>query len=276
VDSSSRKVPNTIRQLTHEKLYQLNTFENVGVKELYDHPDFKDWKVAMDRRYLIKPVSPGDLGTAIESVVGNQAKRKCRPRKPEEHSRSSKSLRVLLAEDNRVNQTLGVRLLEKQGHVVTLAANGMEALEFHNQDSFDVILIDVQMPVIDGFQATAAIRDRELQSKQRIPIVALTAHALQGDRERCLAAGMDEYLTKPLRFEHLQAMLEKIQPAWVPPTVILENSSASNSGENVTRSHWAAGIRPPREFGNTHYSYMLVEDVANGMVPYRDSGFAVS
>jgi CheY-like chemotaxis protein len=106
---------------------------------------------------------------------------------------------VLLAEDNAVNQRLTVRLLEKRGHTVTVVQDGSEALAALQRQMFDVILMDIQMPHMDGLEATQAIRAREQDTATRVPIVAMTAHAMQGDRERCLAAGMDGYVTKPLR-----------------------------------------------------------------------------
>ena len=118
------------------------------------------------------------------------------------------SLRVLLVEDNAVNQRLASRLLEKRGHSVEVAGNGLEALEALEKESFDLVLMDVQMPVMDGFEATAAIRKKEGGSGIRVPIVALTAHAMKGDREKCLAGGMDRYLTKPIRPQELDELLE--------------------------------------------------------------------
>ncbi len=116
---------------------------------------------------------------------------------------------VLLAEDNLINQRLMVRLLERKGARVTVAANGLEALEKHAAQRFDVILMDVQMPEMDGLAATRALRAREAVSGTHTPIVALTAHAMQGDRERCLAAGMDDYLTKPVRPQELELALRR-------------------------------------------------------------------
>jgi signal transduction histidine kinase/CheY-like chemotaxis protein len=123
------------------------------------------------------------------------------------------SSRVLLAEDNPVNQRLVVRILEKQGHRVTLAANGKEAIEALGKEPFDIILMDVQMPQMTGYEATEAIRRSELGSGRHIPIIAMTAHAMKGDREKCLACGMDSYISKPVRARDLLAALEKLSAA---------------------------------------------------------------
>jgi CheY-like chemotaxis protein len=119
-------------------------------------------------------------------------------------------LTVLLAEDNIVNQKLATRLMEKMGHSVTLAANGAEAVRAHLTAAFDAILMDVQMPEMNGFEATARIREREEITGEHVPIIALTAHAIQGDRERCLEVGMDDYLSKPLNSAALGEKLDII------------------------------------------------------------------
>jgi CheY-like chemotaxis protein len=118
-----------------------------------------------------------------------------------------------LAEDNRVNQMLAVRLLEKRGHHVQVAGDGREALEKLKAADFDLVLMDVQMPAMGGFEATAAIREMEKGTGKHIPIVALTAHAVTGDRERCLAAGMDGYIGKPIRPEELFEQIETLIPS---------------------------------------------------------------
>jgi CheY-like chemotaxis protein len=118
------------------------------------------------------------------------------------------SLRVLLAEDNLVNQRLAVRMIEKRGHHVGVAITGKEAVAALEKETFDVVLMDVQMPEMDGFEATAAIREKEKVSGLHQPIIALTAHAMKGDREKCLAAGMDGYLTKPVRSQELYEVLD--------------------------------------------------------------------
>ncbi len=111
----------------------------------------------------------------------------------------SKQLRILLAEDNPVNQELAVGILQSCGHIVTVASNGREAVDLYRAKSFDVVLMDVQMPVMDGFASTGEIRAIEAQIGRRTPIIAMTAHAMEGDREKCLAAGMDAYVSKPIR-----------------------------------------------------------------------------
>jgi signal transduction histidine kinase len=118
-----------------------------------------------------------------------------------------RSLRILLAEDNRVNQKIAIRLLEKRGHHAVLAANGKEALEALAQASFDLVLMDVHMPDMDGIEATKAIREKEKSTGLHQPVIAMTALAMKGDRERCLAAGMDGYLSKPIDLQQLDDVL---------------------------------------------------------------------
>jgi CheY-like chemotaxis protein len=116
--------------------------------------------------------------------------------------------RVLLAEDNAVNQLVAVGLLTRRGHNVTVVANGREAVDALAHDRFDLVLMDLQMPVMGGLDATAAIRAQELGSGRRTPVIAMTAHAMRGDRERCLAADMDGYLSKPINKDALYLAVE--------------------------------------------------------------------
>jgi two-component system, sensor histidine kinase and response regulator len=118
------------------------------------------------------------------------------------------TLDVLIAEDNAVNQRLAQRLLEKRGHRVTVVNNGREAVDLLQRSDFDLVLMDVQMPLLDGIAATTLIRQREKETGSHQPIVALTAYAVKGDQQRCLAAGMDGYLAKPIRPEELDALLQ--------------------------------------------------------------------
>ena len=123
-----------------------------------------------------------------------------------------KVLRVLVVEDNPVNQHLAVRLVEKKGHSVTAVGSGRGALEILERELFDVVLMDVQMPEMDGFEATGAIRKKEQGTGSHLPIIAMTAHAMRGDRERCLTAGMDAYVTKPVNVKKLFAAIESVCP----------------------------------------------------------------
>ena len=123
-------------------------------------------------------------------------------------------LRILLVEDNPINQMVARRMLEKNGYDVAVAENGKEALRALDGQAFDAVLMDVQMPEMDGLEAAAAIRAREQGTDRRLPIIALTAHAMNGDRERCLAAGMDGYVAKPVTSPILlKALADVLGPA---------------------------------------------------------------
>ncbi len=156
--------------------------------------------------FLLKPVDQRDLWNAIVRLTGRTNQDHCEtmpgPARGDGALQEHQPLRILLAEDNPVNQTLAVRLLEKRGHQVTVACNGVAALAAHAAAEFDLILMDVQMPEMGGFEATRRIRERE-GSGRRTPIMALTAHAMSEDRGRCLEAGMDDYLTKPIQQREL-------------------------------------------------------------------------
>jgi CheY-like chemotaxis protein len=168
--------------------------------------------------YLLKPIRQSELREAIAKVLGAREQEGMIPlvtRYSLGDARDrSEALRILVAEDNLVNQRLIVRLLEKRGHRVVLAGNGNETLAALekaalDKDTFDLILMDVQMPGMDGFEATAAIRKKEKSSGLHQIVVALTAHAMKGDQERCLAEGMDGYLSKPIRPQELDEVLAR-------------------------------------------------------------------
>jgi PAS domain S-box-containing protein len=165
---------------------------------------------------LPKPIRPSELLWTLAGVLGRLTRDELRQRRPSPNGNgcqpASRPLRVLLAEDNLVNQRLAMRLLEKVGHTVTVAGNGREALDALASERFDVVLMDVQMPEMGGLEATRLLRAREVQSAQHTPVVAMTAHAMKGDRERCLEAGMDGYLCKPVQPEELYRALEEIVP----------------------------------------------------------------
>jgi two-component system sensor histidine kinase/response regulator len=127
------------------------------------------------------------------------------------------ALDILLVEDNPVNQLLAQRVLENAGHRVTVAGDGAQAVETIRRERFDLVLMDVQMPVLGGLEATAAIRDAERASGGvHLPVIAMTASAMQGDRERCLAVGMDDYISKPIDMQQLHATIEKVMARCAP------------------------------------------------------------
>jgi two-component system, sensor histidine kinase and response regulator len=161
--------------------------------------------------YLAKPVGQGELLDAITTALGTrpilEAPRVLLGRNslPE----NGNHLRILLVEDNAVNQVLAVRLLEKCGHTVAVAENGKEGLATLERQSFDLVFMDVQMPEMDGFEATTALRKKEKTSGEHLTVIAMTAHAMDGDRQRCLDAGMDDYITKPIRPKELNDLLKR-------------------------------------------------------------------
>ncbi len=162
--------------------------------------------------YLTKPISESDLLRAALQVLGKSEPAAGQAPLVTRHSleEGRERLRVLVAEDNAVNQILAKRLVEKQGHSAVLVASGREALEAVERGTFDLVLMDVQMPDVDGLEAAAAIRQRERHTGAHLPIIAMTAGAMQGDKERCLEAGMDAYVSKPVNVNELFTAIERV------------------------------------------------------------------
>jgi two-component system sensor histidine kinase/response regulator len=164
--------------------------------------------------YLTKPVSQSDLQTTIRRVLSARTPED-QPSSPPAVQRVAEqptgALRILVAEDNPVNQTVAVRLLQKRGHYAVVAGSGREALKALDHEPFDLVLMDVQMPEMDGLETSAAIRDREKITGVHIPIIAMTALAMKGDREDCLAAGMDAYVSKPICASELFALIDAVK-----------------------------------------------------------------
>ena len=181
--------------------------------------------------YLMKPVRQSELCEAIAKLLGaheqNAAHSLITRYSLGKGRTTANALRILVAEDNPVNQKLAARLLEKRGHSAKVVSNGREALEALQQESYDLVLMDVQMPVMDGFEAAAELRNLEKKTRLHVPVVALTAHAMKGDRERCLAAGMDGYLSKPIRAKDLDEVLEKFSPQQTHPMPASEGAGKS-------------------------------------------------
>ena len=169
-------------------------------------------------RSLIKPLRRATLYEAIRHGLKLPASSQ-ETRAPLVKTEKTRGLRVLLVEDNRVNQKLALRLLEKMGHQVTLAINGREAIERFRMNSFDLVLMDIQMPVMGGVEATQKIRDMERKSGSHVPIIAMTAHAMAGDAEKYLSGGMDGYVSKPVRTGFLRAEIDRLaRPRFAEPS----------------------------------------------------------
>ncbi|MDF1812815.1 MAG: response regulator [Verrucomicrobiales bacterium] len=162
---------------------------------------------------LTKPVKQSDLLSVISRIFESGSSTEGSPGDGDSSSPEIPPMKFLLAEDGRVNQLVATSLLENMGHSVEVAANGEEAFTAFRNKEFDAVLMDVQMPVMDGFEATRAIRDLEKETGGHIPIIAMTANAMKGDRQKCLDAGMDDYLSKPVRSRDLVAILEKYAPS---------------------------------------------------------------
>jgi len=167
--------------------------------------------------YLTKPVRQSDLMDAMATALAEMEPKKKPPRLITRHSlrEGRQHLEILLAEDNAVNQKVAVRILEKAGHEVQVAENGREAVNALEEKAFDLVLMDLQMPEMGGFEATAVIREKERETDSHTPIVAMTAHVMKGDREACLEAGMDDFVPKPVKAETLLDVIEKL----IPPRV---------------------------------------------------------
>jgi two-component system, sensor histidine kinase and response regulator len=176
--------------------------------------------------YLTKPVRRAELRTSIVAALAREAPRRDPAARPVDATSDGLlkdrcvSCRILLTEDNVVNQRVALRILEKAGHIVAVAENGKAALRMLGEQTFDVILMDVQMPEMGGFEATALIRQKEDGTGRHIPIIAMTAHAMAGDRERCLDAGMDDYPAKPVAASSLLDMVAQHSPKLSPAEVV--------------------------------------------------------
>jgi signal transduction histidine kinase/DNA-binding response OmpR family regulator len=190
------------------------------------------------RAYLPKPVRRADLLESIKIVLGGPASKaeQATPLVTSHtlHERRTR-LKILLAEDNQLNQVLAKRLLEKRGHSVVVAGNGRAAIEALDRQSFDLILMDMQMPVMGGLEAATLIREREKSAGAHMPIIALTANAMAGDRELCLGAGMDDYLTKPLQAKTLFATIERVLHSAGVPALELADQPKVPAPKEVNR-----------------------------------------
>ncbi|WDI41464.1 response regulator [Bremerella sp. P1] len=176
-----------------------------------DRREFKENEASTEiAAFVQKPVTQTDLIRSILRAMRLTTPQSAAPAPPAGSGVPLASLSVLLAEDTPANQKVVTTMLKKRGHSVTVAQNGREAVELFKQQPFDVVLMDVQMPILDGFQATSVIRALERGADSNTPIIAMTAHAMRGDREKCLEAGMDAYVAKPLDVKQLLGLIESV------------------------------------------------------------------
>jgi two-component system sensor histidine kinase/response regulator len=195
--------------------------------------------------YLVKPVKQSELFDAIVGALGVTAVDEAKEPVAASSAPSIRPLRILLAEDSIPNQKLAVGLLTKWGHTLTVTGNGRAALAAWEAQPFDLILMDVQMPELDGLQATMLIRESERVSGRHIPIIAMTAHAMKGDREECLAAGMDGYVPKPIRVNELASALADMFSHSAGPSPAEDAACAATAiapEKNEARVDWPAAL----------------------------------
>jgi CheY-like chemotaxis protein len=221
--------------------------------------------------YLRKPITQSELFNAVLNALGDAplpTRRKARSLIAP-LSNSDSALRILIAEDNTVNQRLASRILEKRGHSVVITENGQEAIVAFARTPFDLILMDVQMPKMDGFEATRVIRQQEAGTGKRVPIIAMTAHAMTGDRERCLQAGMDAYISKPLNAHELLDTVESL----VADRSGIKSAETGNSpqvGPAFDMSEALSRVEGDKELLGEMAS-LLIEDSPSMMTEIRQS-----
>ena len=202
--------------------------------------DASPWLKVGISGHIGKPVKPSELKNGILNVLGLAPK----PLEPDVPGKEPAAVpvrhayRILIAEDNLVNQRVAIYMLEKQGHQVTGVMNGEEALAALEKENFELILMDVQMPKMDGFQTTRLIRAREMQTELHLPIIAMTAHAMKEDREKCLAVGMDDYIAKPLNVKHLSETISRVMNLLSP-----EGGAAGQSAKRSNQDMRSADVR---------------------------------
>lgn len=204
----------------------------------------------MITRFIDDGISQAGVGSAVPLPVVEQYTET--PRRP---------LKILLAEDNLMNQTLAKGILSRHGHQLTIANNGCEAVKAYQDENFDVILMDVQMPVMDGFAATAEIRKLERINGTKTPIFAMTAHAMQGDRERCIEAGMDDYISKPIRAKQLMEILDSLQSSHTqaPASLVKREGESAPSESLVDWRSTLEGVDGDRELLKSVFEVFKVE-----------------
>jgi two-component system, sensor histidine kinase and response regulator len=216
-------------------------------------------------QYLVKPVGQAELLVSVRQALGQEslALAAILPPLP----RARRSLRILLAEDNRLNQKVAGKMLEKLGHQVAIAGNGVEAVTAFEKEAFDLVFMDIQMPEMNGYEATARIQERQRAAAFRIPVIAMTAHAMAGDREKCLAAGMDDYISKPISIHQLSAVIARNSSATegaqeTEGIVVSDQDAESNDSSNAYNAQERAAIDVERVLGRFGGNRSLLQKAA--------------
>ncbi len=217
--------------------------------------------------YLIKPIRQSELLEAILAALGKPAASGASIVTRHTLREKHRKLAVLLVEDNSINQQLAIRVLEKRGHAVTVASDGAQALQQLQRVKFDVALMDVQMPVMDGLQTTQAIRKNEESTGSHLPIIAMTAHARESDSDRCRAAGMDDFISKPINADELVELLEKYAPSAAPPATGIPPGAAPQ-GKVFDRSEALRRIQGDEEL-LAHLARIFVKDHSQQVASIR-------
>ncbi len=240
---------------------------------------------------VVKPIKSTELLDAILLVLGLMPAppRSSQESTTESAARPSRPLRILLAEDNPINQMVASERLKRSGHTVIVVDNGRQCVAAVERESFDVVFMDVHMPEMDGFAALAQIRERERGGNRRLPVIALTANAMKGDRERCLRAGFDDYIPKPIHFEDLFAALERLVPFATDPTIQPKLQPLTDrdrilahfeGDENMARtmtdmflrncSRWLGDIRSAHEKGDAKKLHMAAHSLKGAVSHFTD------
>ncbi|MDV6034801.1 MAG: response regulator [Phycisphaera sp. RhM] len=212
-------------------------------------------------RYMTKPVVQSELLETLLEVFGEQAAQdRATQSDSGEPAEPSAGLKILLAEDGLVNQRVAVGLLQMRGHHVTIANNGKEAVDAVRNDRYDVVLMDVQMPEMDGLEATVAIRELEKPNGRHTPIIAMTAAAMKGDREKCLQVGMDGYISKPIDPEQLSSTLQQISPAESGPAAAVVAPATPPESTDVIDLEFAQTRIPGGAQGVKEVAQLLIDE----------------
>jgi two-component system, sensor histidine kinase and response regulator len=243
---------------------QLSTVTVMMLTSASDRGDVERCRELGILSYLFKPVRKRELLAAVLAALGKDKTRPASPAVSQALPAQSAGLQILLAEDNRVNQIVATRMVEKMGHTVAVADNGQLALSLLATQPFDLVLMDVQMPEMDGLTAVRKIREGEQSTPFHVPIIAMTAHAMKGDRERCIAAGMDGYVSKPISGQLLREEMASVLRAGDETTTARSSTAGQETGATAKLILWDMGETLVRLGGDEKLLHDVVEIFLEG------------